>query len=174
MDVIGPRIADGSVENVGEQYVEGWLPEQAQRVTEQLLTAERQCGGRGRVLQRRNGRRSRGGARERRLARRAGLGPGRGPGRAQPGGPGLQTVSVWKDARVLGGRAAQIAMTLLAGEAVAEAVRWDRGPRGIPVDAILLDPIPITRDNLGVVIEAGWAPREAVCQGVAEPPPACR
>jgi D-xylose transport system substrate-binding protein len=32
--------------------------------------------------------------------------------------------------------------------------------------ALLLKPVPITRDNLHVVIEAGWAPKAAVCQGV--------
>jgi D-xylose transport system substrate-binding protein len=33
--------------------------------------------------------------------------------------------------------------------------------------AVFLRPQPITRANLQLVIEGGWAPRNAVCQGVA-------
>jgi D-xylose transport system substrate-binding protein len=43
------------------------------------------------------------------------------------------------------------------------------------VDAILLRPIAITRDNLRLVIDAGWVSRATVCRGVGEnPPAACR
>jgi len=33
--------------------------------------------------------------------------------------------------------------------------------------ALFLTPVPVTKDNLNVVIDAGWAPKAAVCQGVA-------
>jgi D-xylose transport system substrate-binding protein len=43
------------------------------------------------------------------------------------------------------------------------------------IDAILLQPIAITRANLDVVIDAGWVSRDVVCRGVTEnPPSACR
>jgi D-xylose transport system substrate-binding protein len=91
---------------------------------------------------------------------------------------GLQAVSVWKDARALGTRAAEIALWLAAGRPAGEipdSVRWNGGPRGESVDALLLRPIPITRESLDRVIEAGWAPRERVCRNTqASPPPACR
>jgi D-xylose transport system substrate-binding protein len=35
------------------------------------------------------------------------------------------------------------------------------------LNSILLDPIPITREDLNVVLEAGWITKEALCQGVA-------
>jgi D-xylose transport system substrate-binding protein len=34
------------------------------------------------------------------------------------------------------------------------------------MNALLLMPIPITMDNLGVVIEAGWIKKDEVCRGV--------
>lgn len=43
------------------------------------------------------------------------------------------------------------------------------------MDAILLPPIPITHDNLDVVIDAGWVAKDVVCQGVGDnPPTACK
>jgi D-xylose transport system substrate-binding protein len=32
--------------------------------------------------------------------------------------------------------------------------------------ALLLTPVPITKDNLGVIIDAGWIKKAEVCQGV--------
>ncbi len=32
--------------------------------------------------------------------------------------------------------------------------------------AIFLKPVPITKDNLNVVIDAGWVTKDVVCQGV--------
>jgi D-xylose transport system substrate-binding protein len=34
------------------------------------------------------------------------------------------------------------------------------------VSSILLKPIPITKDNLQVVLDAGWITKDALCQGV--------
>ena len=34
------------------------------------------------------------------------------------------------------------------------------------MNAILLTPIPITKDNLNVVIDAGWITKAEVCEGV--------
>ena len=39
-------------------------------------------------------------------------------------------------------------------------------PGGIDVTSILLTPLPITQDNLDVVIDAGWTDTANVCQGV--------
>ena len=38
--------------------------------------------------------------------------------------------------------------------------------------SMLLSPVPITKDNLGVVIDAGWVKKEVVCQGVTSDAPA--
>jgi D-xylose transport system substrate-binding protein len=91
---------------------------------------------------------------------------------------GLQTVSVWKDSRALGRRAAQVALALArgtSGDDVPGRVLFDGGPEGIALSAILLEPIPITRENLDVVIDAGWVDVATVCRGVErDPPPPCR
>jgi D-xylose transport system substrate-binding protein len=88
-------------------------------------------------------------------------------------------VSVWKDSRALGRVAAEVSLALAAGGAPAQIVGATRftSPGGVAVPARLLDPVPITRANLDVVIDAGWATRDAVCRGVSpgpDAPPACR
>ena len=35
------------------------------------------------------------------------------------------------------------------------------------MNAVLLPPVPITQENLNVVIDAGWVSKDVVCQGVA-------
>src|SRR5690606_16727853 len=83
---------------------------------------------------------------------------------------GTQTVSVWKDARDLGKAAAEIALSLAEGtplDQVEGATKFSDGPQGVEMNAILLAPVPITRDNLDLVIDAGWVSKDVVCQGVA-------
>jgi D-xylose transport system substrate-binding protein len=91
---------------------------------------------------------------------------------------GLQAVSVWKDSRALGRSAARVAVALARGarpETLPERVRFAGGPRRVGVDAILLAPVPITREALAGVIDAGWISREEVCRGAeAAAAPACR
>jgi D-xylose transport system substrate-binding protein len=179
LDVLGPHIESGAVRVVGDQYVDGWLPELAQRVMEQILTANGNevdavvCSNDGMA----------GGV----AAALAAQGLSGIPLSGQDGDHaalnrvalGQQTVSVWKDARRLGRKAAEIAVALADGTTPAEidgSSRFTRGPRGVSVNAILLEPIPITRANLEVVIDAGWVPRASVCRGVVGSdgaPPVC-
>jgi D-xylose transport system substrate-binding protein len=35
------------------------------------------------------------------------------------------------------------------------------------MNSFFLKPVPITKDNLNVVIDAGWVAKDVVCQGVA-------
>ena len=35
------------------------------------------------------------------------------------------------------------------------------------MNSFFLAPLPITKDNLNVVIDAGWVTKDVVCQGVA-------
>ena len=180
LDVLRPAIASGALQVVGDQYVDGWLPELAQRVMEQILTANANrvdavvCSNDGMA----------GGV----AAALAAQGLSGIPLSGQDGdhaalgrvARGEQTVSVWKDARRLGRAAAEVAVALGRGVPPAEiegATRFTGGPRGLSVPAILLEPIPITRANLDVVIDAGWVPRDRVCRGLdgaADAPPACR
>jgi D-xylose transport system substrate-binding protein len=39
-------------------------------------------------------------------------------------------------------------------------------PGGNDVLSVILTPLPITQDNLDVVIDAGWVDAATVCQGV--------
>jgi D-xylose transport system substrate-binding protein len=177
-EVLQAAIDSGDIVNVGEAYTDAWLPENAQRNMEQFLTANDNAVDA--VVAANDG--TAGGA----IAARAAQGmAGAVPVSGQDADHaalnrvalGTQTVSVWKDSRDLGRRAAEIAVVLAGGATLDEvpgAIVWSNGPRGIDMNAILLEPIPITRDNLDVVIDAGWVSREVVCQGV-EPRtvPAC-
>ncbi|MFL5331883.1 MAG: D-xylose ABC transporter substrate-binding protein, partial [Geminicoccaceae bacterium] len=90
---------------------------------------------------------------------------------------GEATVTVWKNAKKLGQAAGAAAAELAAGVAPGKVpgAQPYTTPTGIKQAAILLEPIAITRDNLNLVIDSGWASKAAVCQGVTRnPPPACK
>jgi D-xylose transport system substrate-binding protein len=94
---------------------------------------------------------------------------------------GNQAVDVWKNALELGRVAADIAVQLAGGTTFEEvSLTGDYGdsapaagpdaqpfetPGGTTVWSIILTPIPITQDNLDVVIDAGWVTQDEVCQG---------
>jgi D-xylose transport system substrate-binding protein len=170
LEVLSAAIKDGKIRNVGEAYTDGWLPANAQRNMEQFLTANRNKVDA--VVASNDG--TAGGA----VAALAGQGlAGSVPVSGQDGDHaalnrvalGTQTVSVWKDARLLGRTAGEQAMTLAKGTKLAAlpgTKAWSDGPRKVPMTSILLTPVPITRDNLEVVIEAGWVPKDVVCRGV--------
>jgi D-xylose transport system substrate-binding protein len=81
---------------------------------------------------------------------------------------GTQTVSVWKDARELGTAAGEAAVALCGNPDVSavEGAESFTTPGGNELSSIFLDPIPITQDNLDVVVDAGWISEEDLCQGV--------
>jgi D-xylose transport system substrate-binding protein len=166
----GQTIKSGKVKKVGEAYTDGWLPANAQRNMEQFLTANQNKVDA--VVASNDG--TAGGA----VAALAAQGmAGSVPVSGQDGDHaalnrvalGTQTVSVWKDARLLGRTAGEQAMTLAKGTKLAAlpgTKPWADGPRKVPLTSILLTPVPITKDNLDVVIQAGWVPKDVVCRGV--------
>jgi D-xylose transport system substrate-binding protein len=170
MEILKPHIDAGRIRNVGEAYTDGWLPANAQRNMEQMLT--RNNNRIDAVVAANDG--TAGGA----IAALAAQGlagsvpvSGQDADRAALNriAAGTQTVTIWKDARELGKNAAEIAIRLAGGARLAEvpgAVQWNEGPQRARMTARFLAPVPVTRENLGVVIEAGWAPRAAVCQGI--------
>ena len=82
---------------------------------------------------------------------------------------GTQTVSVWKDSRELGAKAAEIAVELASGAALTDiegSGLFTGGPNGVEMTSLFLAPVAITQDNLDVVIDAGWVSQDVVCQGV--------
>ena len=60
-------------------------------------------------------------------------------------------------------------MLLAEGKKMQEVygmVKFAGGPKKIEMNSLFLKPIPITKDNLGIVIDAGWIKKDEVCQGV--------
>ncbi len=170
MEVLKPAIDAGKIKNVGEAFTDGWLPANAQRNMEQFLT--RNNNKVDAVVAANDG--TAGGS----IAALAAQGlAGSVPVSGQDADRaalnrvalGTQTVSIWKDARELGAKAAEIALLLANGKKLTDvpgSQAWDQGPSKAKMTALFLKPVPITKDNLDVVIKAGWATKAAVCQGV--------
>ena len=55
---------------------------------------------------------------------------------------------------------------------VPDSVQWT-SPGGKAMTARFLTQVPITKDNLELVVEAGWIPLEVLCQGVKNGPAPC-
>ena len=167
--VIGDAVAAGDITIVGESYTDNWDPANAQSSMEQYLTAEgndiqaviaQNDGMAGGVIA---------------ALDAQGL-AGQVPVSGQDGEQaalnrvalGTQTVDVWKDARELGTAAGDAAIALCANPdpaSVAGTAPFTT-PGGVDVSAIFLTPIPVSQDNLDVVVDAGWISEEDLCAGV--------
>ncbi|NGO51880.1 D-xylose ABC transporter substrate-binding protein [Allomesorhizobium camelthorni] len=178
MEVLKEAIDAGKIKNVGEAYTDGWLPANAQKNMEQFLTANDNKVDA--VVASNDG--TAGGV----VAALSAQGlAGTAPVSGQDGDHaalnrialGTQTVSVWKDSRELGKAAAEIASQLAEGtamDAIPNVVKFSGGPAGVEMNSVFLAPVAITKENLNVVIDAGWVTKEVVCQGVgAGTVPAC-
>ena len=176
-EVLQAAIDGGKIKIVGEAYTDGWLPANAQRNMEQILTANNNNVDA--VVASNDG--TAGGAIAALEAQGlAGTVPVSGQDADQAAlnriARGTQTVSVWKDSRELGKRAAEIALELASGKAMGDVTGAEEfeSPNGMMLESIFLTPVAITKDNLQTIIDAGWVSKETVCQGV-EPGsvPAC-
>ena len=174
-EVLQKAIDAGDITIVGEAYTDGWLPANAQRNMEQILTA--QDNKVDAVVASNDG--TAGGV----VAALTAQGLEGIPVSGQDGdhaalnrvAKGTQTVSVWKDARELGKNAGDIAAKLAGGTAMADiegAQEWT-SPAGTTMTAKFLAPVPVTADNLDVVVDAGWISKEDLCQGVSNGPSPC-
>jgi D-xylose transport system substrate-binding protein len=175
-EVIDAAVKKGDIKIVGEEYTEGWKPEVAQKNMEQIITKN---GGKiDAVVASNDG--TAGGV----VAALSAKGIKGIPVSGQDGdhaalnrvAMGLQTVSVWKDARDLGREAAAAAVALAAGKKPEGSTSWNGGEKKIALDSRFLKPVPITRDNLDVVVKAGWIKKDALCKGAAgdKVPAACK
>ncbi|TNC64226.1 D-xylose ABC transporter substrate-binding protein [Rubellimicrobium roseum] len=174
-EILQEAIDSGAITIVGEAYTDGWLPANAQRNMEQILTqANNEVDA---VVASNDG--TAGGA----VAALTAQGLDGIPVSGQDADHaalnrialGTQTVSVWKDSRELGRRAGEIAVQLAGGaelSAIEGAEEWT-SPAGTTLSAEFLEPIPVTQENLGVVVDAGWITQEALCQGVTNGPAPC-
>lgn len=169
-EVLKDAIASGKIKNVGEAYTDGWLPANAQKNMEQFLTKndnkidavvaanDGTAGGAIAALQAQG---------------LAGTVPVSGQDADFAAlnriALGTQTVSVWKDSRELGKEAAGIAAALADGKKMGDiphVQKFAGGANKVEVNAVFLTPVPITKDNLNVIIDAGWVKKDVVCQGV--------
>ena len=107
---------------------------------------------------------------------------------------GLQYVDVWKNANELGKAAGAAALALCAGGDMASLTLQDglidpavaptagltaqafETPGGNSVGSFILQPTPLTADNLQLAIDGGQVTKEALCAGVdaSSAPPACQ
>ena len=178
MEVLKPAMDEGKIKNVGESYTDGWKPDNAQKNMEQILTANdnkvdavvaENDGMAGGVIS---------------ALDAQGL-AGTVPVSGQDGdhaalnrvARGTQTVSVFKDARDLGKAAGDIASALAEGtemSAVEGAEKFSGGEKGVEMNAIFLKPIPITKENMDVVIDAGWIEKDKACAGATDDVAACK
>jgi D-xylose transport system substrate-binding protein len=173
-EIIDAAVKKGDIKIVGEEYTDGWKPEVAQKNMEQILTKN---GGKvDAVVASNDG--TAGGV----VAALSSKGLKGVPVSGQDGdfaalnrvALGTQTVSVWKDARDLGKQAASAAVNLGAGKKVEGATSWNGGEKKVALQAQFLKPVPITRDNLDVVVKAGWIKKEELCKGVTGNVAACK
>jgi D-xylose transport system substrate-binding protein len=167
-EVLQDAIDAGDITVVAEAYTDGWLPENAQKNMEEILTA---TGNEVDAVVASNDETAGGVVVALTAQGMEGI-----PVSGQDGDHaalnrmalGTQTVSVWKDARELGREAAEIAVELASGAnpSEIEGVVQFTTPGGIEMTSVLLEPIPITRDNLEVVVDAAWIDQATLCQGV--------
>ncbi|ASM71100.1 MULTISPECIES: substrate-binding domain-containing protein [Roseobacteraceae] len=170
MEVIGADVEAGKIKVVGEAFTDGWKPDNAQRNMEQILTANNNNVDA--VLSQNDG--MAGGAIAALQAQGLNV-----PIGGQDGdhaalnrvARGTQTVSVWKDSRQLGKKAAEIALAMADGAQMGEidgAESWSGGEKGVEMIAIFLAPTPVTKDNISEVIDAGHIEKDKVCAGAMD------
>jgi len=172
MEVLQENIDSGKIKNVCEVFTDGWKPENAQRNMEQCLTSQdnkvdavvsENDGMAGGVV----------------AALEAQGMDGSVPVTGQDGdlaalnrvARGTQLVSVWKDSRALGKVAAEAALMLAEGKSMSDVPNtapFSGGKRGVEVTSILLPPTAITKDNMNVVIDAGWIEKAKACEGAMD------
>jgi D-xylose transport system substrate-binding protein len=169
-EIIAPLIASGAITipKGAEQNTDGWKPENAQAEMEQILTANKDDIVA--VLSQNDG-----------MATGvvAALNGNKG-GTVKIGGQdgdkaalnrvalGTQVVSVWKDATELGTKAGEAALQLCKDPDITKVTGAapSKTTGGIDSTAVLLKPVPITKDNLKVVLDAKWLTQAELCKDV--------
>lgn len=170
LEVLQDAIDAGDIVNVGESYTDNWEPAVAQTNMEQFLTEndndvqavvasnDGMAGGVVAALEAQG------------LAGSVAVSGQDGDLAAlNRVALGTQTVSVWKDARLLGVAAGEAGCELAQGtplEEISDTVIFTTPVNSYDMTSILLTPEAITQDNLDVVVDAGWISTDELCQGV--------
>jgi D-xylose transport system substrate-binding protein len=169
-EVLKSGMDSGKIKNVCETFTDGWKPDNAQKNMEQCLTS---TGNKVDAVVSENDGMASGVVAALDAQGLAGSVPVSG----QDGDKaalnrvalGTQTVSVWKDSRALGKAAGEAAVAIADGKDAASlpgVAKFNKGKNGVEVNAILLTPDAITKDNLNDVIDAGWISKAEACAGV--------
>ena len=162
MEVIGGDVESGKIKIVGESFTDSWKPENAQKNMEQILTAN--DNNVDAVLSENDG--MAGGVVAALSAQGLVI-----PVGGQDGdlaainrvARGSQTVSVWKAGEIASALADGTAMSDIEGASI-----FDGGEKGIAINAILMEPTPLTRDNLSVAIDGGHISKAQACAGALD------
>ncbi len=166
--VLQPLIDKGDIELVGEQWCEAWSPEEALKHTENALTANQNkidavvasndgtAGGAVQALM------------EQGLAGKVPTcGQDADLAACQRIAEGTQTVSIFKDVRVLAKAAIDAAMDIAQGKKPPINGTYTNEKKKISQDAILLDVVAVTKDNLyEVIVKDGFHNLEDVYKNV--------
>jgi len=166
-EVIGAAVAGGTITIVGEANADGWSPDSAYAAMEKILVDNDDRVDA--VLAQNDG--IAGAVIEALAARGLNV-----PVGGQDGDPaalnrvarGTQVVSVWKNNLELGKATGKIAGLLAEGvpmDRIPDSIRFTGGEKGLTFNAILLNPTPITKDNLNLVIEADVITQREACAG---------
>ena len=169
-EVLKPGMDSGKIKNVCETFTDGWKPDNAQKNMEQCLTKEHNKVDA--VVSENDGMASGVVA----ALKAQGL-AGSVPVSGQDGdlaainrvALGTQTVSIWKDSRVLGKAAGEAAIAIADGKSMDSlpgVIKFNKGKKGVEMNTILLAPTPVTRATLPAVIDAGWITKDKACAGV--------
>ena len=166
-EVLAPLVDAGDVTVVAEEFTDDWTSENAQTNMENILTAHPEVDA---VLSQNDNMAT--GV----IAALGGNADGAVKIGGQDGDPialnrvalGTQVVSVWKDATELGTEAGKAALELCEDPDISKVTGAvaSKTTGGLDSYAKLLNPIPITKDNLQVVLDANWITKDDLCKDV--------
>jgi len=166
-EILKPLVDSGAITIVAEEFTDEWTAENAQTEMENILTAHPDI----QAVLSENDNMAAGVT--------AALG-GNEDGKVKIGGQdgdpaalnrvalGRQVVSVWKDATELGDAAGKAALELCKDPDISKvtgAVK-SKTTGGLDSYSELLNPVPITKDNLQVVLDANWITKADLCKDV--------
>jgi D-xylose transport system substrate-binding protein len=166
-EILKPFTDSGAITIVAEEFTDEWKAENAQTNMENILTAHPDIQG---VLSQNDNMAT---------GVTAALN-GNTDGKVKIGGQdgdsfalnrvalGTQVVSVWKDATELGTAAGEAALELCEDPDISKVTgaTASKTTGGLDSYALLLNPVPITKDNLQVVLDANWITKDVLCKDV--------
>ena len=168
-EVLKPLVDSGAIKIVAEEFTDGWKAENAQAEMEQILTAnnnkidavlsenDNMATGAVAALKAQG------------LDKTVKIGGQDGDTFAlNRVALGTQVVSVWKDATELGTAAGKAAVELCKNKDISKVTGAtpSKTTGGLDSYIVNLKPIPITKDNLQVVLDAKWITVDKLCKDV--------